>query len=67
MYSRIIHFGRKNFVDEKAKERRKEIKTEFWLFSKEELNQKEIFNLKRKILKCVYCSMKETHNSSCLV
>ena len=58
-----ILFGR----GRKAKERRKEIKTEFWLFSKEELNQKEIFNLKRKILKCVYCSMKETHNSSCLV
>ena len=25
------------------------MKTEFWLFSKEELNQKEIFNLKSKI------------------
>ena len=44
LYSSIL-FGR----GRKAKERKKEMKTEFWLFSKEELNQKEIFNLKRKI------------------
>ena len=39
-----ILFGR----GRKAKERKKEMKTEFWLFSKEELNQKEIFNLKKE-------------------
>ena len=38
-----ILFGR----GRKVKGRRKEMKTELWLFSKE-LNQKEIFNLKKE-------------------
>ena len=37
-----VLFGR----GRKVKGRKKEVKTEHWLFSKEELNQKEIFNLK---------------------
>ena len=48
----------------KAKERRKEMKTDLCPLAKRNIIKRKYSTIKRKTLKCMYCSLKEIHDTS---